>query len=228
MKSSEKSQNVSVACSFKVFDCAPVFIATGLRAYTLRELLEDLRIVHAGSIQHHFWGRLLRPVVEEPEYSNDFAAWAGRELRDPVLAERLSVLYPTDYGNVEELRGAIIDLVEERLDEEILTHTATAHQPFYFLMSQLVVIDTGFRVEDPAGLNKAVREMSEGSVYYHFIDARRRNEERCDDFSAWVRSCSGDHEQLSVDLAAIDPYFSSLGEIRLRLENLFGLSFPPS
>ena len=41
--------------SFSIFECAPVFIATGISAFTLRELTESLRIVHPGSIQHHFW-----------------------------------------------------------------------------------------------------------------------------------------------------------------------------
>jgi len=205
---------------FKIFDCAPVFIATGLRAFNLREIIEALQTVHGGSIQHHFWGRLLRPVVEEPEYSNDFAAWAGRELRDRVLAERLSVLYPTDFSNVEELRTAIIDLVEERLDEDLPAHTETAPQPFHFLMSQLVVFDTGNRIEDPGGLVDAVRGMSEESIFFHFIEARRRTDRHCDDFTAWLSSWPGDYSQICADLAAIDPYFSSLGEIRVILENL--------
>ena len=209
--------------SFRVFDCAPVFIATAISAFTLRELIESLRVVHPGSLQHHFWGRLLRPVIDESEYSNDFAAWAGRELGDKVLAERLSVIYPTDYTDIEEFRLGIIDIIEERLDEDILSHSATARQPFHFLRSQLVVFDTGTRIGDPSELADAVKGMSEGSIFYHFIEARRRTGNRCDDFSAWLESKAGDHHQLCTDLTAIDPYFSSLSEIRIRLENLFRL-----
>ena len=209
--------------SFRVVDCAPVFIATAISAFTLRELIESLRVVHPGSLQHHFWGRLLRPVIDESEYSNDFAAWAGREFGDKVLAERLSVIYPTDYTDIEEFRLGIIDIIEERLDEDILSHTATARQPFHFLRSQLVVFDTGTRIGDPSELADAVKEMSEGSIFYHFIEARRRTGNRCDDFSAWLESKAGDYRQLCTDLTAIDPYFSSLSEIRIRLENLFRL-----
>jgi hypothetical protein len=209
--------------SLSVFDCAPVFIATGISAFTLRELIESLRGVHLGSLQHHFWGRLLRPVIDESEYSNDFAAWAGRELGDKVLAERLSVVYPTDFTEVEALQQGIIDIIEERLDEDILSHTATARQPFHFLRSQLVVFDTGTRIGDPSELADAVKVMSEGSIFYHFIEARRRTGNRCDDFSAWFESKAGDYRQLCTDLTAIDPYFSSLREIRIRLENLFRL-----
>ena len=212
--------------SFRVFDCAPVFIATGINAFTLRELIESLRVVHPESIQHHFWGRLLRPVIDEPEYSNDFAAWTARELRDKVLAERLSVIYPTDYTDVEEFRHGIIDIIENRLDEDLISHTATARQPFHFIRSQLVVFDTGTRIGDRSELADAVKEMSEGSVFYHFVEARRRTGKRCDDFSAWLESSAGDYHQLCVDLTAIDPYFSSLSQIRDRLENLFRQGWP--
>ncbi|MDF1536005.1 MAG: DUF5752 family protein [bacterium] len=212
--------------SFQVFDCAPVFIATGVRAFTLRELIESLRVVHLWSIQHHFWGRLLRPAVEEPEYSNDFAAWTGRELRDKVLAERLSVIYPSDYTDIEELRGEIIDVIENRLDEDLTSHTATAPQPFHFLRSQLVVFDTGIRIREPSELPDAIKRMSEGSIFYHFIEARRRTVKGRDDFSAWLELNPGDYHQLCAGLTAIDPYFSSLGEIRERLENLLRQGCP--
>ena len=207
--------------SFSIFECAPVFIATGISAFTLRELIESLRIVHPGSIQHHFWGRLLRPVIDEPEYSNDFAAWAGRELGDKVLAERLSVIYPTDYIDVEEFRLGIIDIIEDHLDEDLISHAATARQPFHFLRSQLVVFDTGTRIRDFSELADAVKGMSEGSIFYHFVEARNRTGKRCDDFSAWLESCAADYHQVCAELTAIDPYFSSLGQIRDRLENLF-------
>jgi hypothetical protein len=68
--------------------------------------------------------------------------------------------------------------------------------------------------------------MSEGSIFYHFVEARRRNEKRCDDFSVWLESNTVDYNQLCADLTAIDPYFSSLGEIRDRLENLFRQGCP--
>jgi hypothetical protein len=218
----EKDRSVKTSDgSFSIFDCAPVFITTGISAFTLRELIESLRIVHPGSIHHHFWGRLLRPVIDEPEYSNDFAAWVGRELGDKVLAERLSVIYPTDYIDVEELRQGIIDIIEERLDEDLISHAATARQPFHFLRFQLVVFDTGTRITDYSELADAVKEMSEGSIFYHFVEARNRNVKRCDDFSAWLESSADDYHQVCAELTAIDPYFSSLGQIRHRLENLF-------
>lgn len=225
MKGRQESQRIGAAGSFRVFDCAPVFIATGLRAFTLRELIEGLRSVNSGSIQHHFWGRLLRPSIEEEEYGNDFAAWTARELSDKILAERLAVLNPAEYDAIEELREQIIEVVEERLDEDMAAHWATARQPFHFLWTQVVVFDTGKRVERPEDLEKVVAAVSHGSIFYHFIEARMRTEGRRDDFTSWLEMAEGDHTALCRDLMAVDPFLSSLAEIRDRILALFRSHF---
>ena len=73
---------------FVVRDCALAAIATGVTAETLRELRLTVRTIHPGSIYYHFWGGLLRPRFDDPEYHNDFAIWARTDLGDRILAER--------------------------------------------------------------------------------------------------------------------------------------------
>ncbi|MBW1712456.1 MAG: hypothetical protein JRJ59_04855, partial [Deltaproteobacteria bacterium] len=70
---------------FRIRDCALITLATGVSVQTLREFREGLLIVHPGSIYHHFWGRLLEPYFDEPEYNNDFAAWVYHGLHDKSL-----------------------------------------------------------------------------------------------------------------------------------------------
>jgi len=102
---------------FRVMDCALIRMSTGLKAQNLRELLQGVRQAPAASIYHHFWGRLLEPTFDEPEYGNDFAAWAARGLNDRALAERLGTIDPGEFADLEELRAAVIDAIEMRLDE---------------------------------------------------------------------------------------------------------------
>jgi hypothetical protein len=61
---------------------------------------------------------------------------------------------------------------------------------------------------------------SVGSVFYHFIDARRRSPEMMDDFRSWLRSYGDGYEDLCSQLATVDPYFGSLVELRTQLTNL--------
>jgi hypothetical protein len=206
---------------FAIRDCALITITTGLQAQTLKEFREALKAVPAGSIYHHFWGRLLRPQFDEPEYNNDFASWASRGLHDRQLAERLSMVIPTDFEDLEGLRREILDVIEERLDESERVPWSMADQPFNFLHSQTVIFDTGLRFDQPSDLLPYLPGFSTGSIYFHFIDARSRTPGRCDDFSNWMAGFGDEFSELAHRLCNIDPYFSSLKEIRQMVTGTF-------
>jgi hypothetical protein len=206
---------------FAIKDCALTAIATGRRAQNLRELRDKLLTVHPGSIYYHFWGGLLRPSFVEPEYNNDFAAWAYHGLRDRILAERLAVIDPTDFENLEDLRQELIEVIEERLDEVEVVPWSKSDQEFHFIRSQIVVIDTHNTITDPAELVSLIPHLPVSSIFYHFIDARRRTEGSTDDFRAWLVGFKEDYGKLAGNLAEIDPYFSSLIDLRDQLAMVF-------
>ncbi len=206
---------------FAVRDCALITLSTGMRAQNLKEFLAVLQKIAAESIEHHFWGRLLQPQFDEPEYNNDFASWAYRGLHDKQLAERLSMVIPTDFEDQESLRQELVEVVEERLDESEMVPWARADQQFHFLRSQIVVFDSGLRFDKPEDIVAYLPTLSTGSVYYHFIDARNRTDQRCDDFSAWLGGFGDEYRLLRNRLCGVDPYFSSLKEIRQIVTDLF-------
>lgn len=207
--------------SFQVRDCALVTMATGFAVQNLREFRDCLERVHEGSIYHHFWGRFLQPQFDEPEYNNDFAAWIYHALHEKALAERLSVLDPTEFQDIEELRQELIDRVEDYLYEKEIVPWSMADQQFHFVRSQIVVLDTGIMLEHPSQLTDILENLSLGSIFYHFIDARKRTEEKNDDFSSWLTGWGDMYEDLRLDILAMDPYFSSLKELRWMLASLF-------
>ena len=67
--------------------------------------------------------------------------------------------------------------------------------------------------------------MSASSVFYHFIDARRRTDNRIDDFRAWLSNCGEQYTPLMENLAGIDPYFSTLTELRRNVAGAFQAFF---
>jgi Family of unknown function (DUF5752) len=202
------------SASFAIKDCALITLATGYRALTLQELRDRLADIPADTAFCHFWGALLQPRFEEREFGNDFAAWARHELHDPVLAERLAVIDAAALPGAEELRGAVLELVEERIDEEPSLARRPASREFHFARAQVVVFETGRSLERAAELARAVPDLSVGSVFFHFIEARRRHPQGLDDFSAWLAGRDADHTPLIERLRAIDPYFGSLVELR--------------
>jgi hypothetical protein len=207
--------------SFAVMDCALAAIATGRGAQNLRELRDQLQTIHPGSIYYHFWGGLLRPRFDDPEYHNDFAIWAINGLRDAGLAERLAVIDPCGYSDLEVLRQDLIDVMEERLDETEMVPWAKSDDKFYFVRSQIVVFDTQIRVKDPQGLTGIMPTLSLSSIFYHFIDARRREPAGMDDFRAWLQAEFEGFDDLIQRLSRIDPFFGNLSELRNQLSEVF-------
>jgi hypothetical protein len=109
------STNAKVEPVF-VKDCALVTIATGKKAQNLKEMREHLLNIHLGSVYHHFWGALLRPRFDAPEYNNNFAEWVQYALQDNILAERFSVIDPDSFVNPESLRQELIEVIEQMDD----------------------------------------------------------------------------------------------------------------
>lgn len=203
---------------FQIKDCALVVRMADVRpAYNLRELFERIRTCSPDSIYHHFCETPLRATFDDPAFRNDFAVWSHRALNDEILAERLGILDPYDFEDIEGLRRIVLDIIEERLSE--ITHIpwAKSGQEFHFLQALTVVFDTGRRIEDPVELPRAISQMTTSSLYYHFLEARRRVEGRLDDFTAWLQDWDDRGDSLSESFSIVDFYFLSLKELQIEL-----------
>lgn len=205
---------------FVVKDCTLTALATGEEAQTLREFRERLKRIPDGSLYYHFWGHLLRPLIREREFNNDFAEWAAFGLRDRALAERLALVDPADFEEVDLLREELLELVEERLHEEEGSGLVFSDRPFHFIKSQLVVFDTHRRAYDPAQLASLCAELSQSSVFYHFVDARQRPPHGVDDFQLWLEQFGEPLREIRLRLSQIDLYFTTLDDLRDELSGI--------
>lgn len=203
---------------FAVKDCALIALSSGERAQNLRELRDRMLTVPQGSIYYHFWGGLLRPSFDNPEYPNDFASWAWHGLRDIRLAERLALINPCYFSTIDDLRREVMEVIEERLEESEFVPWAKSDQQFFFIQSHIVVFDTRIRFEGPEALTESISKMTVSSIFYHFIDARRRTKNKRDDFSEWLSGFGDTYAELMESLSSIDPYFITLTELRQELQ----------
>jgi Family of unknown function (DUF5752) len=199
---------------FRFMDCAITTLALGKSAQNLRELRDRMTEVPQQSISHHFYEALLRPVFDDPEYRNDFAVWARRQLHDNLLAERLGALDPMEFESLETLRQEVIDIIEDRLAEVTFVPWAAPGHEFHFQRSQMIVLDTGHLAATPADLAARVPRLSTGSIFYHFIEGRRRPPLKVDDFSFWLAGWGPELEPEREAIAAIDYHLWSLTEMR--------------
>ncbi|NLI31931.1 MAG: hypothetical protein GX422_03980, partial [Deltaproteobacteria bacterium] len=143
--------------------------------------------------------------------------WAWHGLHEARLAEKLALIDASEYPDLEDLRREVIEVIEERLEEsEHVPWSRTDHQ-FYFMRSQIVVFDTNVRIQNVEGLALYLPRLPTSSIFYHFIDARRRTSSRRDDFSEWLMGFGYEHAALVRKFGSIDPYFSTLTELRSEL-----------
>jgi hypothetical protein len=203
---------------FTVKDCVLIARMAGVEtALNLRELRERLLNCPLESLFHHFCETVIRPTFDDPEFRNDFAVWAARDLQDRVLAERLGIINPYAYTNLKDLRKLVVEIIDERLAEVAHVPWVRQGHDFRFMRAVTVVFDTGRQLQEPNDLITAIPEMSLGSIYYHYVEARRRTERGCDDFTAWLTGFGAGPEALIAALEGIDFYFMSLPELRQHL-----------
>ncbi|MCJ8498997.1 DUF5752 family protein [Desulfatitalea alkaliphila] len=206
---------------FTVTDCSLIVMATGESARNLRELLDRIqRLDDYAIIYFHFWDGLLRPDFVDPEYQNDFASWAYHDLHDRRLAERLSVLNPGAFDTMEPLRERVIEIIEDRMDETGFDPRMDAENPFFFMRSQIILFDTRIALHQPVDLAQHMHQIPLGSIFYHFIDARRRTDSGRNDFTEWLWGWGDHYGPLAEEIATIDPYFKSLYELREQLADV--------
>ena len=203
---------------FRIKDCTIIVRMAGLReAMNLRELEERINTCPVECLFHHFCETVIRPTFDDPDYPNDFAQWASRQLRDRVLAERLANVNPYKFTSLEDLRKATLDIIQERLSELDHIPWAPNGNVFHFMQAVTVVYDTGIMIDSIKDLSDQLPHMSHGSIYYHFVEARRRTENGTDDFSVWLFDKKEETDPLIKALSEIDFYFLSLAELKQTL-----------
>ncbi len=186
-------------------------------AMNLRELRDRASYCSPESIYHHFCETYLRPMFDDPEFPNDFATWAYRTLRDEVLAERLGILNPNNFDSVENIRFALIDILEEHLSDLTFFLWAGPGNGFHFMQASLIVFDTGVQIRQPEGIVLALEKMTLGSLYYHFVESRRNFIGNIDCLTDWLKECGETGNQLADVLLSVDVPFHSLRDLKKEL-----------
>jgi hypothetical protein len=208
----------AVGQPFLVKSCSLASIAEGIHASSLYELREKLAQINENCIYYHFWGVKMNPQFVHTQHHNDFAAWAYHSLHDHVLAERLSVIDPTEFDSLEALRQEMLETIDTRLEDYELHLSSKREARFYFIRSMIIVFESVLQLSSPEELPKAAGTLPPSSLFYHFIDARGRTAEKTDDFSLWLKMYGDQYAGLIESIQSIDPYFLTLTQLREVLE----------
>ncbi len=187
---------------------------TGKNATNLRELLQFLREMSEPVLEYHLWQSRLALTQTVVEYTNDFALWAAKALNDPNLAERLGSIDPFEYEELTQIRDAMVELLEEYLWDFPFNPEVRPGYELYFCEASSVIMRSGFSAQTLRQFCAAIRTVGLDSVYYHFVEARRRLRDRKkDDFFHWIET-NFEMPDLVSAMRGIDIFFYTLAEIR--------------
>jgi hypothetical protein len=201
---------------FHFFGCWELREMLGRRAYDERELLEHLEEVPLDSIYFHTHGGFLHERTIPGAYPNDFATWAAIQVRDRVLGEKLGIVDPQDFADLESLRAEVVSLVEDHLAEVGSVPRIMYGEPFYFMQSRVLEVPTGVKVRTLLEFRDALARMDATVVYLHVVEARARKGRRRNDFAAWIEDQLGLAE-LAGAVARLNPFPFGLEAVRRRL-----------
>ncbi|MDH4187282.1 MAG: DUF5752 family protein [Nitrospira sp.] len=202
--------------AFRFIGCSEVQEILGKQAEDERQLAELLEEVPLDSIYFHTHSFFLRHRFIERTYPNDFADWVDEQVRDHVLAERLSVVDPFDFKSLDALREELISIIDDHLSTLVTVPRAGFGTPFYFNRSRILEVPTGVEAQTLREFRDAISEVDVSAIYYHVFEAHLRLQREENDFSAWIRG-SLKLPELADRMQALNPYLGSLERLRSSL-----------
>ena len=204
--------------SFEFKQCVSILKSTGKHATNLKELRKLIAAVGDESIFHHTHQYFLKGHMLD--YTNDFSQWAGENLEERALAERLTSIDPYTLKSITAVRKELIREIDAFLKVVPEPRDVTSGNEFYFNETVSLVFPVGVKAKNLAEFLVALEHVDPGSIYYHFYDSRvRLGEGVVDDFSRWIEHTLG-RKKIADRIRAIDPFMHSIESIRNHIKEV--------
>ncbi len=191
----------------------------GRSARDEQQLLEAIEEIPLDSLSYHTQSFFLRHKYIAGPYPNDFATWAAIQVRDRVLGEKLGILDPYDFENLEALRTEIVNIIDEHLSQLQIIPRVVYGEPFHFMQSRIIEVPTGLEARTLTEFRKILATVDASVVYYHNFEAILRLGRRKGDFALWIEE-QLDLPELAQKISRLDFYMTSLESIRHRIIKL--------
>ena len=185
----------------------------GRSARDEQQLLEAIEEIPIDSLSYHTQSYFLRHKYIAGPYPNDFATWAAIQVRDRVLGEKLGILDPYDFENLEALRTEIVNIIDEHLSQLQIIPRVIYGEPFHFMQSRIIEVPTGLEARTLKEFRKILANVDASVIYYHNFEAILRLGRRKGDFALWIEE-QLNLSELAQGISRVDFYMTSLESIR--------------
>jgi hypothetical protein len=199
---------------FRFSSCMELREVLGKRAMDEHRLLELIEEAPADCIYYHTHSYYLRHAYTQQLYSNDFATWLVLYAQDRVLGERLGVLDPFEFSDIEHLRDEIVTTMADHLNHSTAVSRCIVSEPFEFIRSHVIEIPLGLDARTLWEFRNALADVEVGAVYNHVCEARMRKKAPSADFAYWIASEEG------LGLQELAMKVEQVGRLGLSLEGM--------
>ena len=199
---------------FRFVSCMELREVLGKRAMDEHRLLELIEEVPADSIYYHTHSYFLRHAYTQQLYLNDFASWVVLYAQDRVLGERLGVLDPFAFGDIEQLRDEILRIMADHLNHSTASSRCVVSEPFEFIRSHIIEVPLDLETRTLNEFYDALANVEVGAVYNHVCEARMRKRQLSVDFARWLSSEEG------LGLQELALRVEQVGRLGLNLEGM--------
>lgn len=209
--------DVKAGAPFHFIGCFELREMLGRKAADIQQLMAVIEDAPLDSIYYHTHSYFLRHEYAPTLFQSDFATWAAVSVRDRVLSERLGLIDPFEFKDVESLRAQIVSTIDEHLKSLWNVPRLIHGEPFEFIRSHIVEVD----LELHAGSLKEFRDhlstVDRSALFNHICEAKIRKGRRSGDFVTWIGAGDGlNLPPLSEQIASIQPLGLTLEGIRTR------------
>lgn len=193
-------------------------IVLGVKARTVKELMEELAGVPESSVYFHTHKFLHQHHYLSPEPPNDLAYWVSEVLNEAELAEQLSSIDVIQFTSLGDLRDRFLEIMRGWLVSSERTAHAPPGEEFHFMSCRTYVLNTPYRAATLEEFDDCLGNVSVNTLYFHMFDARLRLAKGKNDFSAWFADLG--KVGLAEAVAALDPYTQTLEGLRHNIRHL--------
>lgn len=191
----------------------------GRSARDEQQLLEAIEEIPLDSLFYHTHSFFLRHTYIAGPYPNDFATWAAIQVRDRVLGEKLGILDPYEFENLEALRTEIVNIIDEHLSQVQIIPRVISGEPFHFMQSHIIEVPTGLEARTLKEFKNILATVNASAVYYHNFEAILRLGRRMGDFALWIEE-QLNLPELAQNISRLDFYMASLESVRHQIIKL--------
>jgi len=181
---------------------------TGFKANSIKDFIEILKTIDKFSIFYHMYINIFNYHNLPTFYTNSFSYWFYKN-GHLFLAEKLSIIDPLDYYDLEELRNVLIQTLEKNYGKN---WNEKEKIPFYFITAEREVIECGKIAKNLEEFIDMFKDSSINSLFYHLVTSRIENKTLINDYSSWLFNLGESKKAEKIN--KLDLYSMNLYEVK--------------